>query len=31
MLEKNQEHEVSMTTTESTKKLRNNGGVRPFR
>ncbi|XP_011686214.1 PREDICTED: uncharacterized protein LOC105448982 [Wasmannia auropunctata] len=30
-LDENQEHEAPTTTTESAKKLRNNGGVRPFR
>jgi len=29
--DENEEHEAPVTTTESTKKLRNNGGVRPFR
>ncbi|XP_070525328.1 ABC transporter F family member 4, partial [Cardiocondyla obscurior] len=30
-LDENQEHDAPTTTTESAKKLRNNGGVRPFR
>lgn len=29
--DENQEHDAPTTTTESAKKLRNNGGVRPFR
>ncbi|XP_020300327.1 uncharacterized protein LOC109863988 [Pseudomyrmex gracilis] len=31
VLEESQEHDAPTTTTESTKKLRSNGGVRPFR